>query len=403
MRVAFVSEHASPLATIGGADAGGQNIHVAALAGAMSRAGAEVRVYTRRDDASLPESVPFADGVLVEHVDAGAPEFIEKDRLAPLMPAFGEELQRRWSDWMPQVVHAHFWMSGLAALQAGRRHRVPVVQTFHALGAEKRRHQGDKDTSPEHRIADEKHLARSVDHIVATATAEAFQLVRMGARRSRISVIPCGVDLAHFVPRGNAEARDLRRFRLVCIGRLVERKGVGDVIRALAAVPNAELVVAGGPDVAELDRDPEALRLRALAESAGVAARVVFRGRIPHREVPALLRSADAAICYPWYEPFGIVPLEAMACGVPVVAASVGGLVDSVLDGVTGMLVPPRAPEKLGEMLQRLLLDGARLRALGVAGVRHVRARYGWRRIAADTLDVYTRLAAGRRVAERAS
>jgi D-inositol-3-phosphate glycosyltransferase len=219
MRIAFVSEHASPLATVGGEDAGGQNIHVAALASAMSRGGAEVRVYTRRDDPNLPERVPFADGVLVEHVNAGRPEFIEKDRLAPLMPAFGAELERRWTEWTPEVVHAHFWMSGLAALDAGRKHRIPVVQTFHALGIEKRRHQGAKDTSPSYRVADEKRLARGVDHIVATATAEAFELIRMGASKSRISVIPCGVDLSLFVPSGPAERRHPRRSRLVTIGR----------------------------------------------------------------------------------------------------------------------------------------------------------------------------------------
>jgi glycosyltransferase involved in cell wall biosynthesis len=403
MRIAFVSEHASPLATIGGEDAGGQNIHVAALASAMSRAGAEVRVYTRRDDPSLPQTVPFTDGVLVEHIDAGPAEFIEKDRLAPLMPAFGEQLRRRWMEWTPEIVHAHFWMSGLAALAAGRKHRIPVVQTFHALGIEKRRHQGKKDTSPEHRLADEKHLARNVDHIVATATAEAFQLVRMGARRARISVIPCGVDLALFVPNGPAERRETRRNRLVCIGRLVERKGIDDVIRALVHLPSAELIVVGGPDAGSLDADPEVTRLRALAESLGLRERVIFRGRIPHIAVPSLLRSADAAVCYPWYEPFGIVPLEAMGCGVPVVAASVGGLVDSVIDGVTGALVPPHSPEQLAAALESLLVSRARRNRLGSAGVRHVASRYGWRRIAADTLEVYAKLIAQRRLAERAS
>jgi glycosyltransferase involved in cell wall biosynthesis len=402
MRVAFISEHASPLATIGGEDAGGQNIHVAALASAMSRTGAEVRVYTRRDDASLPQTVPFCDGVLVDHIDAGPPEFLEKDRLAPYMPGFAAELQQRWTEWSPEVVHAHFWMSGLAGLDAARKHRVPIVQTFHALGGEKRRHQGAKDTSPDHRIADEKRLARNVDHIVATATAEAFELVRMGARGERITVIPCGVDRSLFSAKGPAEARDGRRARLVCIGRLVERKGIDDVIRALALVPNAELIVAGGPAAAQLDRDAEYQRLRALAASLGIADRVIFRGRIPHAAVPALLRSADAAVCYPWYEPFGIVPLEAMSCGVPVVASAVGGLVDSVIDGVTGALVPPHDPNQLAATLTSLLLSRARLGRLGSAGVKHA-ARYEWRRIATETLDVYAKLVSRRRVAVRAS
>jgi D-inositol-3-phosphate glycosyltransferase len=168
-------------------------------------------------------------------------------------------------------------------------------------------------------------------------------------------------------------------------------------------VPSVELVVAGGPEAALLDRDPEVNRLRALAASLNVADRVIFRGRIPHAAVPALLRSADLAVCYPWYEPFGIVPLEAMACGVPVVAAAVGGLVDSVIDGVTGVLVPPRSPDELASALERVVLNRVRLNRLGTAGVRHVASRYGWRRIAADTLDVYAGLVAERRVAEVAS
>jgi D-inositol-3-phosphate glycosyltransferase len=392
MRVAMVSEHASPLAVPGGVDAGGQNVHVAALATAMGARGVEVVVYTRREDPSLPRRVRLAPRVVVEHVDAGPPEPIPKDLLLPYMDAFAEELEWSWSSWRPDVAHAHFWMSGRASLAAARLLGVPVVQTFHALGIVKRRHQGEKDTSPPERLAEEREIIRGADRIVATCSDEVFELLRLGAGPRRISVIPCGVDLDLFRPEGPAEERPTGMHRLVVVSRLVERKGVGNVISALPSVPETELVVAGGPDASDLEKDPEARRFTALARSLGVANRVHLRGRVGRGDLPALMRSADAVVCVPWYEPFGIVPLEAMACGVPVVVSAVGGLVDTVADGVTGLHVPPRRPDRLAAALRSLLADPERRVSLGVAGVRRARSRYGWDRIADATLEAYAGL-----------
>lgn len=403
MKVAMVSEHASPLAVLGGVDAGGQNVHVAALAEAMAHQGAEVTVFTRRDDPSLPVQVQFSSGVTVEHVDAGPAQPIEKDRLLPHMGAFAEYLSRRWTQERPDVVHAHFWMSGKASLDAGLPLGIPVVQTFHALGIEKRRYQGAKDTSPRSRLDEERRIAQDSHRIIATATAEAFELVRMGADKAKITVVPCGVDLRLFQPLGPAEGRDSRRKRLVCLSRLVERKGIADVINALTVVPDVELVVAGGPEAAKIDEDAEAQRLKQIASDLGVADRVIFRGRLERAQVPLLLRSADAVVCYPWYEPFGIVPLEAMACGVPVVVAQVGGLVDSVVDGVTGIHVPPRSPIALAQALRELFKDEKRCIELALAGTRRANRRYGWARIASDTLAVYNDVIIERVFAQRAS
>jgi glycosyltransferase involved in cell wall biosynthesis len=398
----MVSEHASPLAALGGADAGGQNVHVAALSAALARRGAEVVVHTRRDDPDLPARVAFAPGVTVEHVDAGPPEPIPKDELLPHMDALAAGLRRSWRVDPPDLVHAHFWMSGLAALRAGRPLGLPVVQTLHALGVVKRRHQGAKDTSPPSRLRDERFLARQADRIVATCSDEVFELVRMGADLHRVTVVPCGVDLGLFRPDGPAEPRDPGRSRLLVVSRLVERKGIGDVITALAELPGAdapqagaaELVIAGGPPADRLADDPEARRLTALAERLGMAGRVRLRGQVEPGDLPALYRSADLVVCVPWYEPFGIVPLEAMACGVPVVASAVGGLVDSVVDGVVGVHVPPRRPDLLARALAGLLADPARRAALGAAGARRARRRYGWDRIARATLEVYAGVAA---------
>jgi D-inositol-3-phosphate glycosyltransferase len=396
VQVAMVSEHASPLAVLGGVDAGGQNVHVAALAAGLGRRGVEVTVYTRRDEPALPASVSMAPRVRVVHVDAGPPRTIGKDRLPPHMGRFADELARALADERPDVVHAHFWMSGRAALRAARPLAIPVVQTFHALGVVKRRHQGCADTSPPERIEAERELVRAADHVIATCSDEVFELRRLGADPDRVSIVPCGVDLGLFSPDGPSAPRRPGLARLLVVSRLVERKGIGDVVRALAEVPDAELVVAGGPPREQLARDREARRLLALAQELGVAERVSLLGSVERGAVPALMRSADVVVCVPWYEPFGIVPLEAMACGVPVIASSVGGLVDTVVHGITGLHLPPRRPRRIAAAVRTLLADEELRRSLGAAGVERARARYGWDRIAAATLACYRATAAER-------
>lgn len=398
MRVAMVSEHASPLAVLGGVDAGGQNVHVAALATEIGKRGIDVGVYTRRDDPLTARRVKLARNVIVEHVDAGPPQAVPKDELLPYMDEFAAYLQRNWTSRPPDVVHSHFWMSGRAALAAARPLGIPVVHTFHALGVVKRRHQGDKDTSPPERLGEENDIIAVADRIVSTCSDEVFELVALGADPERISVVPCGVDLNVFRPDGPAEERTQGVHRLVVVSRLVERKGIGNVISALPHVPDTELVIGGGSEPDRLGEDREARRFRALAESLGVADRVHLRGRVERSDVPALLRSADAVVCVPWYEPFGIVPVEAMACGVPVVASAVGGMIDTVVHGSTGIHVAPRDPEQLAAALRQLLADPDCRRRLGAAGARRARSRYSWNRVASSTLESYARvLAAPRR------
>ncbi|UOY00159.1 glycosyltransferase [Blastococcus sp. PRF04-17] len=403
MRIDLVSEHASPLAAIGGVDAGGQNVHVAALAAGLAQRGHEVTVHTRRDDESLPERVVVQDGYNVVHVTAGPPRELPKDELLPHMPAFARVLRHSWAAVRPDVVHAHFWMSGLASVEASASllTPVPVLQTFHALGSVKRRHQGAADTSPAERIDLERGLCRDVAHVVATCSDEVFELRRLGLTTDRVSIVPCGVDTAVFTPRGPVAPRGERK-RLLVLGRLVERKGQDDAVRALAAVPDAELVVVGGPSRDAIDADPEVRRLRAIATAVGVADRLVFAGSVARADVPAWVRSADVVLAVPWYEPFGITPLEAMACGRPVVATAVGGLQDSVVDGVTGELVPPRDPARLGEVLAALLADDERRAAYGAAGIKRARARYRWSRVVADTESVYRQVLRDRRLVEAA-
>lgn len=414
MRIALVSEHASPLAGLGGVDAGGQNVHVAALAGELAELGHHVDVYTRRDAPELPAMVPMRPGVDVVHVPAGPDRAVPKDDLLPWMADFGAWLGERWlADGPPDVVHAHFWMSGLAALQAARAQPVPVpvLQTFHALGSVKRRHQRDRDTSPSGRVQTEAGLGRSVDLVVATCRDEVAELRRLGVPVERIAVVPCGVDVERFrparaevaepttTPRDGLDADGTPDgavagppMRALSLGRLVERKGVDTVIEALAGVDDVELDIAGGPGRDRLDDDAEVQRLRRLAADVGVADRVHFLGAVDHDDVPAVIGRTDVVVATPWYEPFGIVPLEAAACGKPLVGTAVGGLLDTVQDGVTGILVPPRDAAAVARALRSLSEDPARRHRIGAAARRRAVERYGWDHVARETALAYESL-----------
>ncbi|WP_445442643.1 glycosyltransferase [Clavibacter sp. km1a] len=414
MRIAMISEHASPLATIGGVDAGGQNVHVAALSAALADEGHTVTVYTRRDDPELPARVAFAPGVEVVHLDAGPARAVPKDDLLPHMGELADGLLADWRTNRPDVVHSHFWMSGIAALDAAARlasspvgaaAAPPVLHTFHALGSVKRRHLGAEDTSPAERAALEPGVGRRADAVIATCSDEAAELVRAGVDAARITVIPCGVDIEHFMPvdgtvpldggapRADDDASGL--MRVMVIGRLVPRKGVDLAIEALAILDrrgrrDIELVIVGGSGDAEsAGEDTEARRLMDAARAAGVADRVRLHGRVSQADMPAVMRTADVVVCAPWYEPFGIVPLEAMASGVPVVASAVGGLTDSVVDGVTGILVPPRDPAAIADALEALHADPARRRRLGRAGRDRMEHGYSWATVAARTAEAY--------------
>jgi D-inositol-3-phosphate glycosyltransferase len=221
-------------------------------------------------------------------------------------------------------------------------------------------------------------------------------LLAAGATPERVVVIPCGVDRDRFNPCGPPWPPSTGRPRVVVVSRLVERKGIGNVITALADVPGAELLIAGGPPEGLLEDDPEARRLAAVAERAGVRDRVELLGAVDRGRVPSLLRSADVVACCPWYEPFGLVAVEAMACGRPVVATEVGGLAETVVDGETGLLVPPRRPDHIAAALRRLVDDPDAVQRMGANGT--VRARhYAWDRIAAVLLAEMGTVVAERR------
>ncbi|MFI5585596.1 glycosyltransferase [Amycolatopsis sp. NPDC051758] len=378
MKIAMVSGPADPLAEPGGAGADGRNVHVAELAAALTRAGHDVTVHTHHQAPGEPAELRAPQGYRVVRGP------VHEDDL-PGTGEFGGFLRDRWAADRPDVVHAHSWTSGLAAALAANTTGTPVAHTFHGLGVAEQRHLGARETGPADRVRMERLLARRAGLVLATGGDEVFTLAGFGVPRSRISIVPGGVDLERFTPDGPV-ARRRAAHRLVAVGPVVPRKGFDLVLAALARLPDTELVIAGHPEPAE------AARLRALADRLTVGHRVSWPGRVSRADLPALLRSADVVVCAPRYEPFGLVPLEAMACGVPVVATAVGGLTDTVVDGVTGLLVRPNQPKELASRLRRLLEDPALCHAYGTAGHDRVVARYSWDRVAADTLRAYRQL-----------
>ncbi|MFG1609978.1 glycosyltransferase [Actinoplanes sp. NPDC049265] len=381
MRIAMISEQFSPLTDGGGA----QLRHVADLSAALAGSEHEVRVYTRRDRAGLDDVVTMASGVRVVHVTAGPAEPLPPDLLLEHMGDFARWLRETWTDgWRPDVVHAHFWTSGLAAVTAARHLGIPVVQSFHELA--------DITAKPDSgasRSGYERALGRAVDRVVAQSQDEVQGLVRIGVPRARLTIVPAGVDSERFTPDGPAADRDPARPRILSVGRLVEHKGLGDVIQAMRYVPGAECVVVGGPPPEQLAGDPGAESLRALAERYQVADRVRLIGGVPAKDMPAWYRSADLLVAAPWQEHFELSPLEAMACGVPVVGTAVGGLTETVVDGLTGDLVPARDPRALGGALRRLINDKVRRFAYATAALDRARQAYSWKRVAAQVGSVY--------------
>jgi len=408
LRVALISEHASPLAHQGSVDAGGQNVYVLHVALALARQGHHVDVLTRRDQRSLPTAVDLRPGVRVLHIDAGPPEFVPKENLLPHMQAFGTETLRLMRASHPyDVVHGNFFMSGLVGLRVQRRLNVPLVQTFHALGAVRRLHQKEADRFPADRIELERRIAREADCVIAECPQDADDLMRhCGVPARRIAQVPCGVDLAEFTPGDRLDAR--RRlglpedeFIVLQLGRLVPRKGVDNVIRAVGRLGEGRpwrLLVVGGesrePDAA---RTPEIGRLREVAREAGVSRRVDFVGRRDRDELKDYYQAADVFVTTPWYEPFGITPLEAMACGTPVIGAAVGGIQHTVVDGLTGFLVPPKDPEVLAQRLEDLRCIPDLGRMMGRAGRVRVCREFTWDGVASKLAKVYAQVAQRRR------
>ena len=391
MKIALVAQHATPLRPRNGAGPDSDDVGLSELSRKLATHGHQVTVFAQKNQPDLPDQAELHDGVRITHINAG-PAAADDDRgdasLLERVPAFSGPLRSSWERERPDVVHALRWTSGLAALAAARDLDIPVVQEFSSLGVTERRDRVRADGAAAARIRLEPAIGRSAAAVVATHSAEASDLASLGVHRSSIRVVPWGVDTDTFTPEGPVARRNGRP-RLLTAADLNERAPLETLLRALTRVPDAELLVVGGPDRADLPNDRAYVNLAKFAGTLDIADRVIFTGRVEYAEMPALLRSADLVVSTCQYEPSGTTSLQAMACGTPVIAPPVGGHVDAVVDGTTGILIPPGRPALLAQRIRQLLAHPMMIEAYGVAAADRARSRYSWDRIAGETLSVY--------------
>ena len=385
MKIALVAQHSTP---VPGADGAGRDATVAEMSRSLAGEGHQVTVYARRDGRALPERAELAPGVSVEYVGPSDSSG-DDSRLVSQIGAFSEPLREQWAKDRPDVVHALRWTSGLAALSAARDLQIPVVQSFDQLGVTERRHGLIPAGAGTERIRLEPAIGRTVSAVVAGSSDEESDLTRLGISRRHIRVVPTGIDTGEFTPEGPACERGDRP-RLVTVADLTaEHEALDTLLRALAKVPGAELIVAGGPPREELRGDLSYRRLAKLSDGLDLHGRVFFAGQVGRAALPPLLRSADLMVNLNQHEASAITSIQAMACGTPVVASAVGGQVDAVIDGTTGILVEPGRPALLAQKIRALLAHPMQLEAFSVAATDRARSRYSWDRIAHETLAVY--------------
>ncbi len=405
-RIALISEHASPLAIQGGTDSGGQNVYVAQIAHHLPAFGYEVDIFTRRDRKTLPPILEWRPGVRIIHVPAGPALTISKEDLLPHMEEFTQFMIQFCQNEKPtyDLIHANFWMSGLVAAELKQRLQIPFVITFHALGRVRRLHQKEADQFPDLRFTIEDRLVTEADSIIAECPQDREDLLNLyTADPQRIVIIPCGFDPTEFWPLDHNYARAqiglLTSERIILqLGRIVPRKGLETVLQGLAHLKESSaatprlLIVGGESHTPDPALTPEIGRLQKLSQELGISSQVTFIGRRRRSLLRYYYNAADLFVTLPWYEPFGITPLEAMACARPVIGSRVGGIQFTVVDGKTGYLIPPLDAPALAERLHALLQAPQELTVLGQQGYQHVHQHFTWQHITQTLVQLYKKI-----------
>jgi D-inositol-3-phosphate glycosyltransferase len=392
-RLGVLSLHTSPLVQPGSGDGGGMNVYVRELVASLAQAGVGCQVYTRRWDPALPDVVDIEPGFRVVHVDAGDPR-LPKEDLLEVVPEFTEGVLRHLSEHPVDAVHANYWLSGVAGHTVKHALDLPLVSTFHTLGAVKSR---NGDPEPAIRMRHEREIIGCSDAVLANAPAEADELVaHYDADPARIEIVPPGVDHAFFSPGDRAGARAALGLGghpvLLFVGRIQPLKGLDVAVRALGEMQRRDAVLVAVGGTSGPAGDAHLAEVVALARELGVADRLRFVPAQPHHLLSTFYRAADLVLVPSRSESFGLVALEAAACGTPVVASAVGGLQTLVIDGRSGVLVPERAPASFAAAADRVLADPALAAHLAAGGVRIARD-YTWSTTAARLRRVYADVA----------
>jgi len=401
LRVAILSVHTCPLAAPGGKETGGMNVYVRETARELCRMGAHVDVFTRSQNPAIPRVVEMGHGARVIHLSAGPQAPMPREEVHAHLGDFvaGVEQFRREQGLEYDLIHAHYWLSGVAGLALREMWDAPLVQMFHTLGRLKNTvAQSAAEVEPELRIAEESRIVAEADRIVAANVVERAHLVwYYGARAERVEVIPCGVDTELFQPMSRAAAKDLLELGpeplLIYVGRLQPIKGLETLLDAVALLDRRgrrlRLVIVGGE--ADEPRDGHEADLRRRIETLGIGGLVGFVGAQPQEALRTHYVAADVTVLPSHYESFGMVALEAMACGSPVIASRVGGLTTTVRDGVTGYLVPEGNVAALAERIDALIDDPDLRWRMGMEGTRWA-AEHRWPFVAEAVCREYASL-----------
>ncbi len=406
MRIAMLSVHSSPLARLGGKEAGGMNVYVRELARELGKRGVPVDIFTRSQERRAPTIVPLSCGVRLINLHAGPAAPYNKNWVLTYLPEFVSRLRcfSDGQDLVYDVIHSHYWLSGEAGLRLRQNWGVPLIHMFHTLGAMKNhvaRSQDETETSQ--RISIERRLMQASDTLVAATPLDRAQMVwHYGADSNQIQIVPCGVDLERFQQRPRAAARarlglDPADRLLLCVGRMEPLKGMDALIQALAILRRQDtawsrqlrvLLIGGEDETSPALWNNEQQRLDRLRRELGVTEQVRFLGAQPQESLPDYYAAADVVTVPSHYESFGLVALEAMACATPVVASNAGGLSITIEDGVSGLLAPPDDADALAGRIAELLSNEARYQELAAGGRRRAEA-YSWDTIARRMIRLY--------------
>ena len=409
MRIALLSYHTCPLATLGGKDAGGMNVYVRDLARFLGREGIHLDVFTRSQDEHVPHVLhDLGFGNRVAHIPAGPEHPLPKEELVTYIPDFVENILdfARKKECCYDLIHSHYWMSGIAAEELSKVWDAPVIQMFHTLGKLKQQvAQNNEEAEGEYRINGEQRVILRADKIVASTDIEKNQLENLyGADPEKIEVIPPGVDLSHFYPIPPDEAKEFvgvpaDKRMILFVGRIEPLKGVRTLMKAIGhlsdngeAEENLCLAVIGG-DLQDKDgNDSDEMKLLCqLRDEYGLNDMVTFLGKQSQDTLPYYYSAAEMVIMPSYYESFGMVALESMACGTPVIASHVGGLIHLVEDGVTGYHVPVDDPTALSNRIAALIKDKALRYRMGHDAFAFAK-KYDWGIITKKMIRLYSDL-----------
>jgi D-inositol-3-phosphate glycosyltransferase len=403
--IALISDHGDPAAEIGREEAGGQNVYVRQVGEALAKLGWQVDMFTRKSRAEDPAIVQHSPYCRTIRLVAGPEEFVSRDHLMDYMPEFVnafQKFQTKEGTNYP-LIHTNYWLSAWAGLELRQRSNVQLVHTYHSLGAVKYQTVAPPESAAM-RLQVEKQVLEAANCIVATSPQEEQMLRSLVSQAGNVQVIPCGTDLQNFraIPRSEARAKlgfTAQEQVVLYVGRFDPRKGIETLVRAFGklhqagAAENVKLVIVGGSEAGQPD-GIERQRIGALVQALGLANSVQFVGRVGHDLLPTYYTAADVCVIPSHYEPFGLVAIEAMACGTPVVASAVGGLRFTVLPEETGLLAPPQDVDAFADCIDRILSDELWAKKLRKRATERVQQNFSWSSVAVQLSDLYRRLLA---------